>query len=55
MAELKKLEKVHFCIDEKETTLSMKKIDYNLSYRTEENLPNGKKLIRLDYCFNLKD
>ena len=43
------LERVHHQMQEDELTQSMKAIGYCLSDMTEELLPNGKKLVELDF------
>ena len=43
------LESVHHQMDEVELEHSMKSIDYYLINRLESNLPNGKKLVQLDF------
>lgn len=43
------LERVHHQMGEKELSENMKKIGYQEVMKTEEILPNGKKLVRLDY------
>lgn len=43
------LEKVHHHMQENELVNSMEEIDYYLIYRTEQVLPNGKKLVQLDF------
>ena len=43
------LERVHHQMQEDELTRSMKAIGYCLSDMTEEFLPNGKKLVELDF------
>lgn len=43
------LEKVHHQINEYELKRAMERIKYKLVYRNETRLPNGKKLVRLDY------
>ena len=36
-------------MSEEELTQSMQSINYNMIYINESELPNGKKLVRLDY------
>lgn len=43
------LDKVHHQIDENGLTETMKGIDYIFISNDEQELPNGKKLVRLDY------
>lgn len=43
------LESVHHQMGEQELALAMKSIGYNQSGRVEENLPNGKKLVEMDF------
>lgn len=43
------LEKVHHQMSEYELMQAMRKIGYQFIYRDEAALPNGKKLVRLDY------
>lgn len=45
------LEKVHHQIQENELVNNMKETDYHLIYRTEQILPNGKKLVQLDFKY----
>lgn len=45
------LEKVHHRIQENELVNSMKELDYHLLYRTEQMLPNDKKLVQLDFKY----
>lgn len=45
------LGKVHHLIQENELVNSMKEVDYHLIYRTEQILPNGKKLVQLDFKY----
>ena len=46
------LERVHHQMQEDELTKSMEAIGYCLSDKTEELLPNGKKLVELDFILN---
>jgi len=43
------LEAVHHQMEEQALTAAMGGIDYRLKYTSEELLPNGKKLVRLDF------
>ena len=43
------LEKIHHQMSECELTQAMQHIGYKLIYKNEVALPNGKKLVRLDY------
>lgn len=43
------LEAVHHQMEEQALTAAMSSIDYQLRYTSEELLPNGKKLVRLDF------
>lgn len=47
------LDSVHHQMHEDKLTESMKAIGYILSDRAEESLPNGKKLIELDYIISV--
>ncbi len=44
-----KLDKVHHQMQEDELITYMKDINYSLIDKTEESLPNGKKLVQLDF------
>lgn len=44
-----RLSEVHHQMDENALTNAMKKIGYLITYTADEDLPNGKKLVRLDY------
>lgn len=44
------LEAVHHQMEEQALTAAMSSIDYQLRYTSEELLPNGKKLVRLDFA-----
>lgn len=46
------LERVHHQMSEAELTYAMKSIGYELSSRVEEPLPNGKKLVELNFAGN---
>ncbi len=43
------LDTVHYQIDEQGLLKSMQAIGYGLVYKEEKSLPNGKRLLRLDY------
>lgn len=43
------LTSVHYDIDEKSLIESMNTINYNLIFKDEKILPNGKKILRLDF------
>lgn len=45
------LDRVHHQMEEKELADAMKCIGYSLTEQTEQSLPNGKKLVQLDFCF----
>ena len=45
----KDLDQIHHQMSEEELTQSMQSINYNMIYINESELPNGKKLVRLDY------
>lgn len=47
------LDSIHYEIDEKSLIESMNSINYNLIFKDGKTLPNGKKILRLD--FNLKE
>ena len=49
------LDCVHHNVEEKELSLAMKAIGYELSHKTETLLPNGKKLIQLDFIKLMKN
>ncbi len=44
------LDKVHYQIEEDRLIKTMKSIYYKLTERTEATLPNGKKLVQLDFA-----
>ena len=44
------LEMVHHQMEEQALTAAMNGIDYRLEFTSEELLPNGKKLVRLDFA-----
>ena len=44
-----RLDEVHHQMDEKSLSDAMEKISYSRTKRAEQNLPNGKKLLRLDF------
>lgn len=44
------LESVHHQMSEDELTAAMQAVGYHLSGTTEEALPNGKKLVQMDFC-----
>lgn len=46
------LDRVHHQMQEDELTEAMKSIGYSLTDKSEEDLPNGKKLVELDYIQN---
>lgn len=48
------LNTVHSQIGAEELKLAMKEIDYRLTERTEQVLPNGKKLVMLDFAVSDK-
>lgn len=48
------LDSVHSQMDEKTLNATMKKIGYQLIYKSADGLPNGKSLVRLDYKADLK-
>lgn len=43
------LKTIHRTVNEKELTESMESIGYCAELKEEKNLPNGKRLVRLDY------
>lgn len=47
------LESVHHQMAEEPLQKSMEKIGYHLILTVEQPLPNGKKLIRMDYCHEI--
>ena len=44
-----RLDEVHHQMEEKSLSDAMEKISYSRTKRAEQNLPNGKKLLRLDF------
>lgn len=43
------LERVHHLMDEKALEQAMREIEYRKKERSEHILPNGKKLVRMDF------